>query len=80
MKWTYEQYMKDVRTASKGFIALGLERYHTVGILGYNAPEWFISHVAAIHAGGFGMGIYQVDILYGFIYQIIYYGLLGIFF
>jgi len=61
MKWTYEQYMKDVRTAAKGFIALGLERYHTVGILGYNAPEWFISHVAAIHAGGFGMGIYQTN-------------------
>ena len=49
-----------MRTAAKGFIALGLERFHTVGILGYNSPEWVISHVASVHAGGFGMGIYQV--------------------
>jgi len=61
VKWTYEQYMQDVRTAAKGFIALGLERFHTVGILGYNSPEWVISHVASVHAGGFGMGIYQTN-------------------
>ena len=60
VKWTYEQYMQDVRTAAKGFLELGLERFHTVGILGYNSPEWVISHVAAVHAGGFAMGIYQV--------------------
>ena len=35
-------------------------RFHTVGCLGYNAPEWALAHVAAVHAGGFGMGIYQV--------------------
>ena len=69
-----------MRTAARGFLALGLDRYHTVtnifasdwkyfyfcgnivqvGLLGYNAPEWAISHLAAVHAGGFGMGIYQV--------------------
>ena len=27
LKWSYEDYMEDVRTAAKGFIALGLERY-----------------------------------------------------
>ena len=26
LKWSYEDYMEDVRTAAKGFIALGLER------------------------------------------------------
>ena len=35
-------------------------RFHTVGCLGYNAPEWTLANVAAVHAGGFGMGIYQV--------------------
>ena len=72
--------MEDVRTAAKGFLALGLERFasssnwlivtslkplivrfHTVGCLGYNAPEWALANVAAVHAGGFGMGIYQVS-------------------
>ena len=26
LKWSYEDYMEDVRTAAKGFLALGLER------------------------------------------------------
>ena len=30
LKWSYEDYMEDVRTAAKGFIALGLERFQTV--------------------------------------------------
>ena len=56
--------MEDVRNVAKGFLALGLDRFHTVGCLGYNAPEWVISHVAAVHAGGFGLGIYQENICY----------------
>ena len=64
VKWTYEEYMEDVRNVAKGFLALGLDRFHTVGCLGYNAPEWVISHVAAVHAGGFGLGIYQENICY----------------
>lgn len=30
---------------------LGLERYHGVGILGFNSAEWFIADVGAILAG-----------------------------
>lgn len=30
---------------------LGLERFHSVAILGFNSPEWFISAVGAIFAG-----------------------------
>jgi len=33
------------------FLQLGLERYHGVGIIGFNSPEWFISDLAAIFAG-----------------------------
>jgi len=32
-------------------LQLGLERYHGVGIIGFNSPEWFISDLAAIFAG-----------------------------
>ena len=33
LKWSYEDYMEDVRTAAKGFIALGLERFQTAILL-----------------------------------------------
>ena len=33
-----------------------------VCILGYNAPEWVISNLAAVHARGFAAGIYQVRV------------------
>jgi long-chain-fatty-acid--CoA ligase ACSBG len=60
-KWSYKQYLADVRTAAKGFIALGLEKYHSVCILGFNTPEWFISDLATIFAGGFAAGIYTTN-------------------
>ena len=61
LKWTYSQYMEEVRTAAKGFLALGLGQFHTVGILGYNSPQWSIANVATVHAGGFATGIYQTN-------------------
>jgi long-chain-fatty-acid--CoA ligase ACSBG len=60
-KWTYTDYLQDVRTAAKGFIALGLQRYHAVCILGFNTPEWFIADMGAIFAGGFAAGIYTTN-------------------
>ena len=27
-KWTYQQYLEDIRTAAKAFIRLGLEPHH----------------------------------------------------
>lgn len=32
-------------------VQLGLQRYHGVGILGFNSAEWFISDIGAILAG-----------------------------
>ncbi|CAG7784884.1 unnamed protein product [Allacma fusca] len=60
-KWSYRQYHNDVRAVAKGFIALGLERYHSVCILGFNTPEWFQADLAAIFAGGFAAGIYTTN-------------------
>ena len=51
VKWTYKQYLHDVQVCAKAFIRLGLERFHSVCILGFNSPEWFIADLAAIHAG-----------------------------
>jgi len=51
----------DTRTVAKAFIKLGLEPHHSVGILGFNSPEWFLSDLGAVFAGGIATGIYQVN-------------------
>ncbi|XP_021368675.1 long-chain-fatty-acid--CoA ligase ACSBG2-like isoform X2 [Mizuhopecten yessoensis] len=61
VKWTYKQYYDDVRRVAKGFIKLGLELYHGVGIVGFNSPEWFMADLGAIFAGGFATGIYTTN-------------------
>lgn len=63
-KWShlnFREYYELVRTVAKAFIALGLQMYHGVCILGFNSPEWFISDLAAIFAGGFAAGIYTTN-------------------
>ncbi|KAI4494503.1 hypothetical protein M0802_008824 [Mischocyttarus mexicanus] len=59
--YTYKEYETEVRTVAKAFLKLGLERYHSVCILGFNSPQWFISDIAAIYAGGFAAGIYTTN-------------------
>ncbi len=54
-------YREAVRLAARGMIHLGLAPGQGVAILGYNRPEWFISCLAAIHAGGFPAGIYTTN-------------------
>lgn len=58
---SYKQYYQTCRTAAKSFLKLGLERYHGVGILGFNSVEWFIADIGAILAGGFAVGIYTTN-------------------
>ena len=38
-----------------------METFHSVCILSFNCPEWFIADVAAIHAGGFACGLYTTN-------------------
>lgn len=58
---TYRQYYEQCRAAAKSFLKLGLERFHGVGILGFNAPEWFIADIGCIFAGGLAAGIYTTN-------------------
>ncbi|XP_041975814.1 very long-chain-fatty-acid--CoA ligase bubblegum-like isoform X2 [Aricia agestis] len=60
-KLTYKQYQEKVRTIAKGFLKLGLERHHSVCILGFNSEQWYIADLAAIHAGGYAAGIYTTN-------------------
>merc|ERR1711971_1088157 len=61
VKWTYAEYLEDVKTVAKAFIKLGLKPYHSVNIMGFNAPEWHISAVAGVVAGGLTAGIYTTN-------------------
>ena len=40
---------------------LGLNRFESVSILGFNSPEWLIANNGAIAAGGFAAGIYTTN-------------------
>ena len=42
-------------------------RHHTVGIIGFNAPEWNIAYNAAIFAGGLACGIYATNSAQGIV-------------
>jgi long-chain-fatty-acid--CoA ligase ACSBG len=48
---TFKEYKDRVFHISKVFIKLGLEKHGTVAVLAFNCVEWFISELAAIHAG-----------------------------
>ncbi|XP_026540924.1 long-chain-fatty-acid--CoA ligase ACSBG1 isoform X2 [Notechis scutatus] len=63
-KWekiTFSEYYRLSRKAAKSFLKLGLERFHSVAILGFNSAEWFISAVGAVFAGGIVSGIYTTS-------------------
>ncbi|KAJ8973273.1 hypothetical protein NQ317_019539 [Molorchus minor] len=57
----YLHYLEKVRICAKAFLYLGLERSHSVCILGFNSPEWLISDIGAIFAGGIAVGIYTTN-------------------
>ncbi|XP_076668613.1 acyl-CoA synthetase bubblegum family member 1 isoform X3 [Andrena cerasifolii] len=59
--YTYSEYEHNVRIVAKAFLKLGLERHHSVCILGFNSPEWFFSDLAAIYAGGIAVGVYTTN-------------------
>ena len=53
-KWqsiTYREYKERVEKMAKVFIKLGLERHGSVAVLAFNSVEWYVSELAAIHAG-----------------------------
>ena len=60
-KFTVKQYYQGCVDAAKSFIHLGLERFESVCILGFNSPEWLMSNNGAIFAGGFAAGIYTTN-------------------
>jgi len=56
--WTWKEYYNDTIVAAKSFIKLGVGRFESVSILGFNSPEWVLANQGAVAAGGFAAGIY----------------------
>ena len=59
--WTWKQYYADTIKCAKALMHLGLNRFESVSILGFNSPEWLIANNGAIAAGGFAAGIYTTN-------------------
>ncbi|XP_053674824.1 very long-chain-fatty-acid--CoA ligase bubblegum [Anopheles nili] len=58
---SYREYRDRVHHMAKVFVKLGLEPHHTVAVLAFNSPEWFVSELSAIHAGGIITGVYTTN-------------------
>ncbi len=56
---SYAGFHAQVRRVGRALIALGLEPGGTVGLLGFNRPEWTLGCLGAMAAGGAAAGIYQ---------------------
>lgn len=57
----WEEFTRQVKTAAKAMIALGIEPGNIVCMLGINRPEWVISQLAAMMSGAVGAGIYTTN-------------------
>ncbi|XP_023330627.1 very long-chain-fatty-acid--CoA ligase bubblegum [Eurytemora carolleeae] len=55
--WNYNQLYEEIQVVGRAFIETGLQRHHSVAIIGANSPEWIICNMAAIMAGGISVGI-----------------------
>ncbi len=56
---SWRDFDLQVRQVGRALIALGVPPGGTVGILGFNRPEWTLSYLGAMAAGAVPVGIYQ---------------------
>ncbi len=54
----WRQYADEVRRAARALVALGVGPGDTVGLLGFNRPEWVVLNVAAMCVGAAPVGVY----------------------
>ncbi len=56
---SWAEFDSRVHQTARALIALGVPAGGTVGILGFNRPEWTLSYLGAMAAGAVPVGIYQ---------------------
>ena len=52
LTYTFKEYEEAAKRTARGFVACGLERFCGVGVMAHNCPEWALSSVGSIYAGG----------------------------
>jgi len=57
----WQQYYDQSLQTGRCLMALGIEQFDTVAIIGFNSPEWFLSNMGAIACGGKAAGIYATN-------------------
>ncbi len=57
----WHEYVSQVRQAARALMTLGVEPKGTVGILGFNRPEWSTMLLAVMSVQGAGAGIYTTN-------------------
>lgn len=57
----YDEYYENSERVAKSLIKIGLGKFGGVSIIGFNSPEWMISHMGTIMAGGLAAGIYTTN-------------------
>ena len=62
ISWSYSEYYRDIKCVARAFVHIGLEFRHAVAICGFNSPEWFLSEMACIFAGGMVMSIFKITL------------------
>jgi len=67
--WTWSQYYEDVRRVAKGMLSVGFDQHDACTIFGFNSPEWMISAIGAMVAGGKASGVYPSDTAEQFQYK-----------
>lgn len=58
---SWADFSSRVSCAARGFMELGHRGGQAIAIIGFNRPEWVISDLAAIAAGGMPAGIYTTS-------------------
>ena len=65
-RWTRQQHFSDVKQAARALIKLGLEPWHSVVCIGFNSPEWLITNLGTIYAGGVCFFVFLFSIFFFF--------------
>jgi long-chain-fatty-acid--CoA ligase ACSBG len=60
--WTWKEYKSMIHDFAKSLLSLGFDKFDTINILGFNAPEWNVAHFGCMAAGGVGAGIYTTNL------------------
>ncbi|CAD8081672.1 unnamed protein product [Paramecium primaurelia] len=63
-KWitkTYQEYYNESLQFAKALIAYGISEMSAINIIGFNAPEWFISFMGSVHSHNLPVGIYTTN-------------------